>query len=144
MADKSEHIIKGLEDWNKLDILARSKINTGMVKPFKVTITGTKRTIDQNSLVHAIFMDCAKKMREFGVEKDADWWKEKLKTELGLKKVYMDLDDQPFLVVVSTTEYSTKQMGDFCKKIQAYMKIEHGIDIVLPNEDDDLNNNKTE
>lgn len=131
MADKSEHIIKDLDDWNKLDMLARAKINAGGVKPFKVTITGTKRTINQNSLLHAVFEDCAKKT---GL-RDAKFWKEHCKLKLGLKEVIIDLDDQPFLVVLSTTEYSTKQMGDFCKKIQVYMKVEYGVDIDLPNEE---------
>lgn len=130
MSKKGEYIIKELSDWNALDIKARRIINSISFKPFLVRITGLKRTLDQNALLHAVVSDCAKKT---GI-KDAHWWKDELKLKLGLKEVHFDLDEQPFVIVVSTTRYSTKQMGQFVEKIQAYMKTEYDIDIELPNE----------
>lgn len=99
-------------------------------KPLSVKVTGVKRSLDQNALVHAVFEDCAR----LTGEKNAGWWKEELKLKLGKKSVHIDLDDQPHVVVISTTDYSTAEMAAFCEKIVAHMKTDYDVDIVLPND----------
>lgn len=144
---KYEVIIKTQTDWEKLDRTVRDRIVVNPA-PFKVVVDGgLKRTIDQNKLLHAVFEDCARKTRiqiidrvnnlQGFVTKSADWWKNELKCKLGKKEVHFDLEEQPTIIVVSTTEYNTREMAEFCEKIVAHMKTEYGVDIELP---DELNN----
>jgi hypothetical protein len=127
---KSEYIIKTLDDWLDLIQLGRDKLKATGFKPFKVTLSGLQRTNEQNKLLHAVFADCA---RLTGL-KNANWFKNELKCKIGLKEVHFDLDEQPSLIVRSTTEYSTKEMAAFCEKIVAHMKMVYGVDIVLPDD----------
>lgn len=123
-----EFIIRDWPNWMEVVNIAQPVIGK---KAFRVVLyRGLKRTVDQNSLMHAVFEDCAKKTGK----RDAKWWKNELKNKLGKKSVHFDLDDQPTIIVHSTTEYSTKEMADFCEKIVAYMKQEYQADIELPEE----------
>ncbi len=126
---KKEYIIKTVADFTDFYVDGIAKLKVAF-KPFKIAISGLQRTIAQNSLLHAVFEDC---YNLTGI-KDAKWWKRELKNKLGLKEVHIDMHDQPTVIVLSTAEYSTKQMAEFCEKIVAYMKIEYGVDIVLPDE----------
>lgn len=137
-----EFIINAQEDWQDMVKLAYPVVGK---KPFRVVLhRGLKRTVDQNSLVHAVFEDCARKVTRqiastpgstmIAQIKPAEWWKTELKNKLGKKSVHFDLDEQPTIIVHSTTEYSTKELAEFCEKIVAYMKTEFGVDIELPDE----------
>ena len=99
-------------------------------KGVKITTSELTRTLDQNWLIHAVFSDCAKLT---GL-KTPNWWKSELKCKIGLREVHFDIDEQPHLIVRSTTEYSTKEMATFCEKIVAYMKMNYDVDIILPDE----------
>lgn len=130
-----EFIIRESNDWREV-----AKTVTPVIgkTPFRVVLyRGLKRTGKQNKLLHAVFEECAKKASAFRAEGsycDAIWWKNELKSKLGIKQVHFDIDDQPTVIIKSTTDYSTKEMGDFCEKIVAYMTTEYGVDIELPDE----------
>lgn len=128
-----EFIIRKIEDWNEVVALAKPVIGK---KPFRVKLSrGLKRTIDQNALMHMVFENCSKQcFGKFAINKDASWWKGELKNKLGKKSVHFDLDESPTIIVHSTTEYSTKELAEFCEKIQAYMKQTYDVDIELPDE----------
>lgn len=133
-----EFIIREAKDWNAMVAMAKPVVGK---KPFRIVLhRGLRRTIDQNALLHAVFADCRSKVPTFvwmdGVRRwpDVRWWKDELKSKLGLKEVHFDIDDMPTVIIKSTSEYSTKELSDFCEKIVAYMKTEYGVDINLPDD----------
>lgn len=128
-----EFIIRDKGDWQAMVNIAFPVVGK---KPFRVILhRGLKRTIDQNKLLHAVFTDCANKVwAKLNKSLPADWWKRELKAKLGKKSVHFDLDEQPTIFIDSTSDYSTKEMSDFCQKIVAHMKTEHEVDIELPDE----------
>lgn len=130
-----EFIIRDHGNWQEMVNTAWPWIAT---KPFRVQLlSGLKRTLDQNALMHAVFEECVRQTKL----KDAHWWKNELKCKLGLKEVHFDIEDQPHVIVLSTTQYNTAQMAKFCEKIVAHMKTDYNVDIVLPEE---LNKTKGE
>jgi len=110
----ADYTITNREEWNALDATIRSKMPT---KPFVVSIKPEKRTTDQNSLIHALFEDCAKLTKI----KNAIWWKNELKGKLGITDVHKDLEDRYSVIVLSTTEYSKEEISDFIVKVEVYM-----------------------
>lgn len=128
-----EFIIREEKDWSEVVAIAKPVIGK---KPFRVKLSrGLKRTVNQNALVHTVFVDCATKVwKAREISKPANWWKSELKNKLGKKSVHFDLHDQPTIIVHSTTEYSTTELGEFCEKIVAYMKQEYDVDIELPDQ----------
>jgi hypothetical protein len=126
-----EFIIKTHEDWCAVVRLASPFVGK---KPFRLTLhKGLKRTIDQNKLLHAFCADCAERYwAKFGKSLPAAWWKREIKAKLGKKAVHFDLDDQPTIFIESTTEYDTAEMSALLQKAQAFLKIEHEIDVPLP------------
>lgn len=128
-----EFIIRTKEDWAEMVKIAYPVIG---VKAFRVQLLrGVKRTLDQNSLVHGVFAQCATTSLWDGkkyIYKDAKWWKAELMNKLGKKSVHFDLDEQPTYSVASTTEYNTKEMSDLCEKIKVYMHQTYDKEIILP------------
>lgn len=130
-----EFIIREKEDWGAMVKLAYPTVG---VKPFRVILMrGLKRTVDQNALLHAVFAQCASTplwddKKEAYYHKDTKWWKAELMNKLGKKSVHFDLDEQPTVMVVSTTEYNTKEMSDLCEKIKVYMDQTYSKEIILP------------
>lgn len=116
------------KDWQQVEQAAQQAIGKA---PFRVKLLhGLKRTLPQNSLFHAFCNECAIRT---GI-KNVHWWKAYIKNKIGIKRVHIDLDEQPFVEVVSTTEYSKKQMSDLLEKAQILIQEERGIWVPLPNE----------
>lgn len=84
-----------------------------------------KRSSKQNSLIHGLFEQCAKVTGK----KDADWWKDELKSKIGLKSVHFDMFEQPTVLIKGTGEYSKPEMTLFVEALQAHMSAFHKVEI---------------
>ena len=113
--------------WN--EIVALGNKHAG-VTTFQVTLDSDykKRSVDQNAYFHKICDIVAKAKGN-----SAGYWKSCFKQEFGLKNVMVGLDQQPFVEVVSTSDYTTTQMNDFITMITAWCA-ENDLDILSPEE----------
>lgn len=91
----------------------------------EVVIREPKRSGKQNSLIHALFEQCAIKTGQ----KDAEWWKDELKSKVGLKSVHFDMFEQPTIFIKGTSEYKKPELALFVQKLQAHMATEHKVEI---------------
>lgn len=91
----------------------------------ELVVREPKRSNKQNSLIHALFEQCAK----LTGKKDAEWFKDELKAKIGLRSIHWDLFDVPTLFIKSTSEYSKPEMALFVEKLQAHMMTEYKVEI---------------
>ena len=121
-------IINNQADWNKLQAMANKAIG---VKPFQVELKTDykKRSNNQNAYLHKIFEIVAKANGS-----SATFWKNAFKYEFGKKTVQIGLDKQPFIVVESTSEYTTAELADFITLITAYCASHLDLQILTPEE----------
>lgn len=91
----------------------------------EVVVREPKRSGKQNSLIHALFEQCAAKTGY----KDYIWWKDELKSKIGLKSVHFDMFENPTIFIKGTSEYSKPKLALFVEKLQAHMMIEHKVEI---------------
>lgn len=108
----------------------------------ELVVREPKRSLKQNSLLHAIFQQCADKTPHKWVRStltdilfrrlgSPGFWKDELKSKLGKKEVHFDLEDNPTVIMVSTSDYTKPEMADFVTKIQAHMKQVYDVDIEI-------------
>ena len=100
------------------------------IKPYR-----KPRTLDQNVLFHGWVAILA---RETG--NDFDDTKEALKS-MFLPPRFVEIDSKTVEVRRSTAKLSTKEMGEFCTRIQAWASSEFAI--ILPTRDDQLIEERT-
>lgn len=123
-----KQVIKTRADWSNILSLVEKVVG---VKPFEVTLDTNyqKKTTPQLRYIHEVF-----KVIEQQRGRTQDFWKAKLKESLGVKLVHFDLDDTPFVEVVSLKDYNKEQMADFITKVQEYCARELDLQILTPEE----------
>ena len=129
-------IIKTLEDWHNFVSKVKPFVEQ---KPFKVTATTElKRTLCQNALFHAWLSDATKVFNEAkGLKRATKEIKAYCKDKLGIKAVIVGLDEQPIIEVVSTADYSTKELSEFIEKITAHFLQEFNVELPEPKRKED-------
>ncbi len=95
-----------------------------------------KRNNDQNALFHALCEQMAEKAKYCSKLNDkflntAEWWKDEFKCKLGKKEVHFDIEENPTVMVVSTTKYSKPEMALFVDKIIAFADTQYGISLEI-------------
>lgn len=124
---KTEIVIRGRtqRDYaiDLINKLSPDKIWAVTVSPYR-----KKRSLDQNALIHSWFAIIA---RETG--NDPDDVKEALKS-MFLPPRYVEMEGKTVEVRRATSKLDTKDMAEFCSRVQAWAAQEFGI--VLPTRDD--------
>lgn len=120
-------IVHTKSDWQEIVTLGNKYAG---ITSFAITLDSDykKRSLDQNAYFHKICQIVANKKGS-----SAAYWKSCFKQEFGLKNVLVGLDQQPFVEVVSTTDYTTQQMNDFITMITAWCA-ENDLQILSPEE----------
>ena len=129
-------IIKTQQDWREFAYTVLQFVGK---TPFKVTATSElKRSKDQNAWLHKLFEIISQQIPRTEKANDgtARYWKAYCKEKLGKKIVHLDLDDQPFVEVVGTRDYSPEELSDFIEKIRAHFLRQFEIDLPEPNNED--------